>query len=104
MRKYETLVLFSPEMNDEERNSALQNLKNVIEREKGQILSVDEWGMRDLAYPVRKMMRGFYVRLEFLLDSLAVQEFERHIRLTENIFKFVTVVLGKPDAVVVEEA
>jgi small subunit ribosomal protein S6 len=103
MRKYETLVLLSPELNEEERIATLTNLKGVIEREKGQILKVDEWGMRDLAYPVRKMMRGFFVRLEFLLDSLAVQELERNIRISEHIFKFVTVLLDE-NGVVPEEA
>jgi len=104
MRKYETLLLLSPEMNEEERNATLANLKGVIEREKGQILKVDEWGMRDLAYPVRKMMRGFFVRLEYLLDPLAVKELERNIRIAENIFKFVTVLLDKTDLEAVTEA
>ena len=95
MRKYENLLLLSPELSVEERGSIVQNLSDIIVREGGQVLKVDEWGLRELAYPVRKVMRGFYVRLEFALPNLAVQELERNIRITEGIFKFVTVLLDE---------
>ncbi len=94
MRKYETLLLFSPELTNEERNSLVENLVGIIEREGGQLLLNDDWGMRELAYPVNKMMRGYYVRLEYALKSAAVQELERNIRIMEGIFKFVTVKLA----------
>ncbi len=93
MRKYETLLLFSPELSEEERQAILDNLQSVIGREGGQTLEVDVWGMRELAYPVQKMMRGFYVRLEYTAPGATVQELERHIRIAEGIFKFVSVKL-----------
>ncbi len=102
MRKYECLLLFSPELSLEERSGIVQNLSDIIARDGGKVLLVDEWGMRELAYPVKKVMRGFYVRLEFNLPPLFVQELERNIRITEGIFKFVTVKLD--DAVETEEA
>ncbi len=58
------------------------------------MLLVDQWGMRDLAYPVRKQMRGFYVRLEYAAPSQLVAELERIIRITDGIFKFMTVKLA----------
>ncbi len=102
MRKYETLLLLSPELTTEERTTIIDNVVGIIEREGGQLMLKDDWGMRDLAYPVRKMMRGYYMRLEFGLDASAVQELERNIRITEGIFKFVTVKLA--DKFEVEEA
>ena len=50
--------------------------------------------MRDLAYPVRKQMRGFYVRLVYGAPSQLVAELERIIRITDGIFKFITVRLA----------
>ena len=58
------------------------------------MLAVDHWGMRDLAYPVRKQMRGYYVRLEYAAPSTLVAELERIIRITDGIFKFITVRLA----------
>ncbi len=101
MRKMETLLLLSPELSGEERETILKTLDDVIVRQGGKMLTVDQWGMRDLAYPVRKQMRGFYVRLEYAAPSPLVAELERIIRITDGIFKFLTVKLA--DAVEIAE-
>lgn len=94
MRKFETLLLLSPELSAENREGILAALGGVIEREKGVVEEVDQWGMRDLAYPVRKQMRGYYVRLVYNGPAALVAELERNIRITDGIFKFVTVKLA----------
>lgn len=95
MRKYETLMLFSPELNETERQAALDTVLGVISREQGESVLVDDWGMRDLAYPVRKHMRGHFIRLEYLAPGSIVAELERIIRITDGIDKFVTVKLDE---------
>ena len=100
MRKYENLLLLSPELGTEPRTALLESLKAVIEREGGKMTAEDHWGMRDLAYPVQKQMRGYYVRLEFVAPAPLVAELERNIRIADGIFKFVTVKLA--DTVEVE--
>ncbi len=94
MRKYETLLLLSPELTVEERENLLATLTGVIEREEGKLLIADHWGMRDLAYPVNKHMRGYYVRLEYAGKSSLVAELERNIRIADGIYKFTTVKLA----------
>ncbi len=94
MRTMETLLLLSPELTVEERETILTSLTGVVERENGRIRVVDQWGMRDLAYPVQKQMRGYYVRLEYAAPSQLVAELERIIRITDGIFKFMTVKLA----------
>ena len=94
MRKFETVLLLSPELSAENREGILAALGGVIEREKGVMEEVDHWGMRDLAYPVRKQMRGYYVRLVYNGPAALVAELERNIRITDGIFKFVTVKLA----------
>ncbi len=94
MRKFETLLLLSPELAAENREVLISGLTAIIEREQGKMLLVDAWGMRDLAYPVQKHMRGHYVRLEFAAPAPAIAELERNIRITEGIFKFITVKLA----------
>ncbi|MDE7241480.1 30S ribosomal protein S6 [Desulfovibrio sp.] len=94
MRKFETLLLLSPELSAESREGILAALTGIIEREGGKMVEVDQWGMRDLAYPVRKLMRGFYVRLVYEAPAPLVAELERNIRITDGIFKFLTVKLA----------
>ncbi len=94
MRKFETLLLLSPELSADARATLLDGLKGVVEREGGKMLQDDHWGMRDLAYPVKKQMRGYYVRFEYAAPGVLVAELERNIRIADGIFKFVTVKLA----------
>ena len=94
MRKFETLLLLSPELAADGREALLASLTAVVEREKGKLLAADHWGMRDLAYPVQKQMRGYYVRLEYAAPGALVAELERNIRIADGIFKFTTVKLA----------
>ena len=94
MRKFETLLLLSPELSAENREGIINALTAIIAREKGIMVEVDNWGMRDLAYPVRKLMRGFYVRLVYQAPAELIAELERNVRITDGIFKFVTVKLA----------
>lgn len=94
MRKFETMLLLSPEFSTENRESVLSTITGVLEREGGHLLVADHWGMRDLAYPIHKQTRGYYVRLEYLAPGTLVAELERNIRITEGIYRFVTVKLA----------
>lgn len=93
MRKFETLLLLSPELSVENRESIIGAMSGVIEKNGGSMIEIDSWGMRDLAYPVHKLMRGFYVRLVYNAPAELIAELERNIRITEGIFKFLTVKL-----------
>lgn len=88
---YETLVLLSPELAEENRKDILENLTSIVDREGGKMVETDDWGMRQLAYPVQKQTRGYYVRLVFEAPGALVAELERNIRITDGIFKFMTV-------------
>ena len=92
MRKFETLLLLSPELTSDTREALIGNFIAVIERMGGKA-TVDTWGMLDLAYPVRKQMRGFYVRLEYEAPADTVAELERNIRISDGVFKFMTIQL-----------
>lgn len=95
LNHYETLVLMSPELTEENRKEILANLSGIIERDGGKIGLVDDWGVRTLAYPVRKLTRGHYVRLDYTAPGAVVAELERNIRITDGLFKFVTVRLDE---------
>lgn len=98
MRKMETLLLLSPELTAEERETVLATLVGVVEKQEGTLLNMDHWGMRDLAYPVQKQMRGYYVRMEYEAPNTLVAELERIIGITDGIFKFLTVRLDEAQA------
>jgi small subunit ribosomal protein S6 len=104
VRHYETLLLFSPELTTENLQTLLGNFGNVITTQGGESVKVDDWGVKELAFPVKKQLRGHFVRLEYNLPASAVAELERNIRIAEGIFKFVTVKLGDQAKRTEEEA
>ncbi|WP_027179307.1 30S ribosomal protein S6 [Maridesulfovibrio bastinii] len=93
LKKYETLLLLSPELASDNRTALVEGFTAIIEREGGQINEVDDWGSRQLAYPVQKQSRGYYVRLDYVAPGATVAELERNIRIADGVFKFVTVKL-----------
>jgi len=94
LRHYETLILFSPDLNTEERQNILEEVSKVIRGDAGEDPLLDDWGMRQLAYPVRKYARGHYVRLEFPSNGGIIPELERKLRIYEGVLKFLTVKLS----------
>ncbi len=94
VNNYETLLLLSPELAEDGRNGIIENLSDIVAKGDGKISEVDEWGIRTLAYPVRKQTRGYYVRLVYNAPGELVTELERNIRISDDIYKFVTVKLA----------
>ena len=95
MRHYETLILFSPDLNTEERQNILEEVSKVIRGESGEDPHLDDWGMRQLAYPVRKYGRGHYVRVDYPSEGGIIPEIERKLRIYEGVLKFLTVKLAE---------
>jgi small subunit ribosomal protein S6 len=95
MHQYETLFIIHPEAPEAARKELVDRLRRLIETMGGRQLSTDEWGMRDLAYVVRKQARGFYVRFEYTAKADVVRELERTMKLADEVLRFVSVRLPK---------
>ncbi|MFW5863127.1 MAG: 30S ribosomal protein S6 [Desulfohalobiaceae bacterium] len=102
--KYETLLLFSPDLTTEERQKVLDDLSQVVQRYSGEVFTVDDWGLKDLAYPVQKHSKGHYLRLEYAAPGNTVHELERRIRIAEGLLKFLTVKLQDSVQTTAQEA
>jgi len=104
MTRYEELILLSPELGVEECREIVNNFSAIVEREGGSVIKIDDWGVKDTAYPVRKFSRGRYIRMELDLPGSAVTELERNVRITDGVFKFITVRLAETPEAATEEA
>ncbi|WP_291319179.1 30S ribosomal protein S6 [Desulfonatronospira sp.] len=91
--RYETLLLLNPELGLDGSNALLEKFSGVLEKNGGQVIKNDDWGLKTLAYPVKKQTRGRYIRMEYSLPAAQVSEFERNIRIADGVFKFLTVKL-----------
>ncbi|OQY19361.1 MAG: 30S ribosomal protein S6 [Desulfobacteraceae bacterium 4572_35.1] len=93
MRTYETIFIVNPQIAGDDYTAVLEKFKGVLTDQKAELLKVDEWGTKRLAYPVKKHEQGTYVLIIFNAENDVVKEFERRMRLDDSIIKFQTLLL-----------
>ena len=89
MTEYETMVILHPEVADAPKT--VREVQAVLEAQGGTIRGIDEWGMRELAYDVRRQRKGYYAVVQHTATPDAVAEFERQLRLNDDVLRFLTV-------------
>jgi small subunit ribosomal protein S6 len=95
MRRYETIAIIDPDLTEEDRAQVLQRTTDLIPKEGGFLILLDEWGNRKLAYEIKKKARGYYVRIDYCGSGPLVNEMERFFRIDDKVLKFMTVLLEK---------
>ena len=91
MDEYEVTFILQPDLDEEGRASQLEALAAVVSGNGGQITHTRAWGLRKLAYPIRKKRTGAYYTLRLAMPRTRVQEVERWLRLNENVLRFLIV-------------
>ena len=90
MNKYELVLIFKPELSEEDRNTVFSRIQQVID-ENGKLEEVHDWGKRKLAYEINYIKEGYYYIVNFDLDPLFVKEIERRCRLFDQIIRYMVV-------------
>ena len=91
-RRYETLMVLHPELPEAQTRETIDRARRLITEMKGEVHQLQEWGIRELAYPIRKVGRGYYVLVEYSASSDVVRELERTMKIADEILRFVSVV------------
>ncbi len=91
MHRYETLFVLHPELPEAQVRETIDRVKRLIEGMSGQMGEIQDWGMRDLAYPIRKQPRGTYVLIQYTARPDVVKELERTLKLADEILRFISV-------------
>ncbi len=94
MRKYETVLISDPDLQDQTRTELFDKVRNIITKENGILLDFDEWGNKKLAYEIKKKLRGYYACLTYGGTGDLVKELERNLRLSDGIMKYMTILLS----------
>ncbi len=95
MRKYETIFILDPDLEEEQTHSVIEKIKGIITQTNGEILKVEDWGKRKLAYEVKKKSKGHYFLIHFLGTAALLSELERNFRVMDTVIKFQSVRLGE---------
>lgn len=91
MRKYETMYIIDPTLEEDAVKALIERFSNLIENQGGQIEKIDEWGKRRLAYPIEDHNEGYYVLVNFSAESDLPEELERVYKITDEILRYLII-------------
>ena len=95
MRKYETIFILDPDLEEEQALSVIEKVKGIITQTNGEILKVEDWGKRKLAYEVKKKPKGHFILIHFQGSPALLSELERNFRVMDAVIKFQSVRLDE---------
>ena len=100
MRAYEVVYIFDSQLTDESVQEKLDRYhEQLTSQGSGEVTAVDHWGRRQLAFPIRKQTNGYYVIVQCTVASEALPEFERLLKLDEELLRYLVVLHeGEPTA------
>lgn len=93
-REYELLYILTPEMSDEALENRVNNITQFITSKDGTVDSVDKWGKKKLAYPIKHFLEGNYVLTKFKISPARCNELEANLRISEDIVRHLLVNAG----------
>ena len=86
-RDYEIGYILNPEVNEEQTRAILERIEQIVANYDGQVLKVNQWGRRKLAYPIEHHRDGFYVFIDTILTPETVAELDRTLKVSEEVLR-----------------
>jgi len=103
LREYELVVVFTPEATEDEAAAAVERVTGFISDRGGSVTAREDWGVRRLAYPIKKFQEGNYVLLRFGLEAKDAKELGSTLQAAQDVLRHLVTIADGPAPVVVEE-
>ena len=94
LRDYELVVILSPSIGDDAIGDGIDRLHQAVRGRGGEIVDVNHWGRRRLAYPIKSHFEGNYIVNQIRLDPGKVSELEDSLRISEEVIRHLIVQAG----------
>jgi small subunit ribosomal protein S6 len=91
MRLYEVVYILDPALLEDAVTAKLEKFHALATSQGGEVTAVDHWGVRQFAYPIKKLGSGYYIVAQFTAASDALPEFERLLKLDEEVIRYLLV-------------
>ena len=88
--QYETVFILTPVLSDAQMKEAVEKFTNLLTNNGAEIVNIEEWGLRKLAYPIQKKSTGFYSLIEFNADPQLIRKLETEFRRDERVLRWLT--------------
>lgn len=88
MRNYEVMFIAHPDLDEQSLDALVERAKGWVTAAGGELVQLDLWGRRRLAYPIRKQTEGLYILMQTRMAPTGTAEIERSMRLNEQVMRF----------------
>jgi len=95
MRQYELILIVQPDLDEETTNGVIDRVKNLIVDNGGQILKIDLWGAKELAYEISDFKQGYYVYMEVEFEPEFGTELKQNLRYIEPVIRHLLTKIDK---------
>ncbi len=86
-RDYELGFILNPEVSEEQTSAILERIEKIVKNYDGQVVKVNQWGRRRLAYPIDHHRDGYYVFIDMILTPETVLELDRTLKVSEEVMR-----------------
>ncbi|MGI6655515.1 MAG: 30S ribosomal protein S6 [Desulfobulbus sp.] len=94
MRHYETTYILRPNLGEGQFTEIIDRTNAIITGDQGTVICLDRWGMKRLAYEIKKEVQGYYVYINYAAQGKTVDEIERIFRIDDRVLRYLTIKLG----------
>lgn len=91
MNQYETMYIIKSSLDDAAKAALVEELHGIITSHNGKIDNVDDWGLRDFAYEIDGMTKGYYVVVTYTVDVEGLNEFKRLMGINADVIRDMTI-------------
>jgi len=91
MRLYEVVYILDPALDESAVTKKLDSFHELVTSNGGEVSAVDHWGNRQLAYPIKRQSSGYYAVAQFTASPDALPEFERLLKLDDEVMRYLLV-------------
>ncbi len=95
LKQYETVFIATPVLSELQMKEAVAKYVNFIKDNGGEVVYEEDWGLKQLAYPIQHKTSGFYYLIEFKAEPEFVATLETQFRRDERVIRYITVALDK---------
>ncbi|MBR4177436.1 MAG: 30S ribosomal protein S6 [Bacteroidales bacterium] len=95
VNQYETVFIVTPVLSEEQMKETVKKYTDFLTNKGAEIVYTNNWGMRKLAYPIKKKSSGFYYLIEFKAEGNVIADLEVAYKRDERLLRFLTVSLDK---------
>ena len=95
LNQYETVFIMTPVLSDDQMKETVKKFEGILLEKGAEIVHQENWGLRQLAYPIAKKSSGFYHLIEFKAEPSVVKDYELQYRRDERVMRYLTVLMDK---------